>query len=115
MAAPDAATLQKLRMQGKAMPPAQPGGSPRFPIRNADDLDNAIRAVGRVKPATDEARAKVRRYIIARAKALGLQSRLPDTWNSDGDLIQPKNGSSTTNSDGDAIRPASGKPYKKGS
>lgn len=110
MATPDAATMRKLQKQGKAMPPAKAGGSPRFPIRNADDLDNAIRAVGRVKPATDAARAAVRRYIIARAKALGLSSRLPSTWNSDGDLIQPKPGSKSTNSDGDPIRPANGKP-----
>ncbi len=111
MAAPDAETMRKLQKQGKAMPPAQPGGSPRFPIRNADDLDNAIRAVGRVKPATDAARSKVRRYIIARAKALGLSSRIPDTWNSDGDLIDPKPGSKTTNTDGDAISPANGRPF----
>lgn len=106
MATPDVATMRKLQAQGKAMPPLQPGGRPRFQIRNADDLDNAIRAVGRVQPPTDAARAKVRRYIIARAKALGLSSRIPDTWNSDGDLIDPKAGSKTTNSDGDPIRPA---------
>jgi hypothetical protein len=111
MATPDIATMRNLQKQGKAMPPQQPGGRPRFQIRNADDLDNAIRAVGRVRPATDEARAKVRRYIIARAKALGLTSRLPDTWNSDGDLITPKAGSKTTNTDGDSIRPANGKAY----
>ena len=92
MATPDVATMRKLQKQGKALPPAQPGGRPRFNIQNADDLDNAIRAVGRVKPATDEARAKVRKYIIARAKQLGLSSRIPDTWNSDGDLITPAKG-----------------------
>lgn len=113
MATPDAATMRKLQSQGKAMPNAQ--GKPSFPIRNAADLDNAIRAVGRVKPDTEAARVKVRKYIIARAKAIGLQSRLPDTWNFDGDLIDPKPGSTTTNTDGDAIRPANGKPYKKSS
>lgn len=113
VASPDAATMRNLQKRGQAMPPQSPGGSPRFPIRNAADLDNAIHAVGRVKPATDAARAKVRRYIIARAKALGLSSKIPDTWNSDGDLIEPKDGSSSTNTDGDAIRPANGKPYKK--
>jgi hypothetical protein len=86
MTAPDAATMRNLRKQGKAMPPSKPGGSPRFPIRNADDLDKAIMAVGRVKPATDAARAKVRKYIIARAKALGLSARIPDSWASDGSL-----------------------------
>jgi hypothetical protein len=92
MATPDAATMRKLQAQGKAMPPSQSGGTPRFPIRNAADLDNAIRAVGRVKPDTDAARAKVRRYIISRAKSLGLSSKIPDTWNSDGDLITPADG-----------------------
>ena len=106
MATPDAATMRKLQKQGKAMPPTQPGGRPRFQIANANDLDNAILAVGRVKPATDAARSKVRKYIIARAKALGLSSRIPDTWNSDGDLIDGKPGGK--NSDGDPVKPANG-------
>jgi hypothetical protein len=93
MATPDVASMRNLQKQGKALPPSQPGGSPRFPIRNADDLDNAIRAVGRVRPNTDAARAKVRKYIISRAKALGLSSKIPDSWNSDGDLITPAKGS----------------------
>jgi hypothetical protein len=86
MATPDVATMRNLQKQGKAMPPAEPGGRPRFQIRNAGDLDDAIRAVGRVRPNTDEARAKVRRYIMDRAKALGLSSRIPDTWQPDGSL-----------------------------
>ena len=93
MAHPDVATMRNLQKQGKALPPSKPGGRPRFNIANADDLDNAIRAVGRVRPATDAARSKVRRYIIQRAKALGLSSRIPDSWNSDGDLITPAKGS----------------------
>jgi hypothetical protein len=86
MATPDAAAMRNLQKQGKAMPPGKPGASPRFPIRNAADLDNAIKAVGRVRPNTEAARKKVRIYIIARAKALGLSSRLPESWNSDGSL-----------------------------
>jgi hypothetical protein len=89
MATPDVATMRNLQKQGKAMPPSQPGGRPRFNIATAADLDNAILAVGRVKPATDAARAKVRKYIIARARSLGLSSKIPDSWNSDGDLITP--------------------------
>jgi hypothetical protein len=84
MATPDAATMRKLQAQGQALKNAS--GNPSFPIRNADDLDKAIRAVGRVKPATDEARARVRRYIQARAKALGLSSHIPDSWDSSGNL-----------------------------
>lgn len=86
MATPDVATMRKLQKQGKAMPPAKPGGRPRFNIANGDDLDNAIRAVGRVRPNTEEARAKVRRYIIQRARALGLSSKIPGSWNPDGSL-----------------------------
>lgn len=70
---------KKLAGQGKAMQ----GG--RFPIRNASDLQNAIRAVGRAKGG-EEGRRKVRRYIMRRARALGLSSRIPDNWASDGSL-----------------------------
>jgi hypothetical protein len=83
VARPDAATMRNLQKQGKAMPPLQAGGTGRFPIRNAGDLDNAIKAVGRVAPA---GRPKVRKYIMARAKALGLSKSIPDTWNADGTL-----------------------------
>lgn len=55
-----------------------------FPIKNVSDLKNAIKAVGRAK---DPAAAK--RHIIQRAKALGRQDLLPDTWKStDPDLIK---------------------------
>ena len=84
MAAPDAATMRKLVQQGKAIPNAS--GDPSFPVRNADDLAKAIQAVGLVKPATDQARARVRVYLIGRAKALGLSSQIPDSWNADGSL-----------------------------
>jgi hypothetical protein len=87
MATPDVATMRNLQKMGKAMPPLQPGGRPRFQIRNRDDLSNAIKAVGRVK--TEAGRVKVRVYVIGRAKAIGLTSMIPDTWNSDGTLKTP--------------------------
>lgn len=59
---------------------AMPDGS--YPIRDAEDLDNAIRAVGRGGADHDE----IRRHIIKRAKALDLESRIPDDWGSDGSL-----------------------------
>lgn len=69
---------------------AMPDGS--FYIRNGGDLDNAISSVGRATPNASESetarRNSVRRHIIARAKALGLSSKIPDTWNSDGSLKQ---------------------------
>lgn len=52
---------------------AMPGGG--FPIRNRNDLKNAIQAIGRAKnPAAAKA------WIIKRAKALGLTDLLPDGW-----------------------------------
>lgn len=72
------------RMKAADAGQAMPGG--RFPVRNRDDLENAIRAVGRVQPPTEEARSKVRRFVIKRAKALGLSDVIPDTWNADGSL-----------------------------
>ena len=52
---------------------AMPDGS--FPIENEEDLKNAIQAYGRAK---DKDAAK--KHIIARAKALGLTSKLPEDW-----------------------------------
>lgn len=52
---------------------AMPDGS--FPIRNTSDLKNAIQAVGRAKDP-DKAKA----WIKKRAKALGKENLLPDTW-----------------------------------
>lgn len=80
MATPDTKTMRNLQKQGKAMPPGKPGGRPRFNIQNRADLQNAINAIGRVRPNTDEARAKVRIYVMKRARALGLTSMIPDTW-----------------------------------
>ncbi|SHL52880.1 hypothetical protein SAMN05443637_1354 [Pseudonocardia thermophila] len=56
---------------------AMPDGS--FPIRNGDDLDRAIQAVGRAKDVK-----AARRHIIRRAKAIGLENRIPEHWRADG-------------------------------
>lgn len=52
---------------------AMPGGG--FPIKNAQDLKNAIQAIGRAK---DPAAAKA--HIKRRAKALGLENLIPEGW-----------------------------------
>lgn len=52
---------------------AEPDGS--YPIQNAGDLRNAIRAYGRSKDP-----AKTKAHIISRAKALGLSHMLPSGW-----------------------------------
>lgn len=98
MATPDAATMKKLQAQGKAIPNAS--GDPSFPVRNGADLAKAIKAVGRVKPNTEAARSKVRRYLIQRAKALGLSSQIPDNWASDGSLKDDDSGDSDSDSSG---------------
>lgn len=71
------------RRRAAARGAAMPGG--RFPIENKDDLQNAIRAVGRAKGG-EAGRAAVRRFIIKRAKALGLSSQIPGSWRPDGTL-----------------------------
>lgn len=66
-----AAERRKLAKSGAA----RPDGS--FPIRNEQDLRNAIRALGRAKNPD-----AAKRHIIARARSLGLTSILPDSWKS---------------------------------
>ena len=48
-----------------------------YPIRNEADLKNAISAFGRSKESD---RAKVRRHIIKRARALGKYDLVPEDW-----------------------------------
>jgi hypothetical protein len=62
---------QELADKGHALP----DGS--FPIENTGDLKNAIHAIGRAKDP-----AKAKDHIKARAKALGEESLIPDTWKS---------------------------------
>jgi hypothetical protein len=62
---------KKLAEKGMALP----DGS--YPIRNEDDLKNAIKAYGRSNP---EDRAKVRTHIRKRARALGKEDLIPENW-----------------------------------
>jgi hypothetical protein len=55
-----------------------------FPIKNAADLRNAIRLVGRAKNPAD-----ARKHIIERARALNLADLLPDDWNGGGKADGP--------------------------
>jgi hypothetical protein len=64
---------QRLAKEGKALP----NGS--YPIRNESDLKNAIQAYGRSKPSE---RAKVRRHIMKRARALDKSDLVPEKWKS---------------------------------
>jgi hypothetical protein len=84
VADPTAAQLKAYAKSGVAMPDQS------YYIRNADDLSNAIHAVGRAAPTGDETeiarRNAVRRHIMNRARALRLADQIPDTWNADGSL-----------------------------
>ena len=65
----DTAERRKLADEGKALP----DGS--FPIRNREDLKDAIRSYGRAK---DKAEAK--RWIARRARELRAEKELPEDW-----------------------------------
>lgn len=84
MAGPDTETRRELASKGKAMPDPEGSGG-RFPIRNASDLAKAIKAVGRAAGG-EQGRRKVRRFIIKRARELGLSSSIPDSWKSNGSV-----------------------------
>jgi hypothetical protein len=62
---------ERLAGEGKALP----DGS--FPIRNAGDLKNAIRAYGRAKPGS---RGRVKRHIMKRAIGLDREELIPENW-----------------------------------
>jgi hypothetical protein len=62
---------ERLAKEGKALP----DGS--YPIRNVEDLKNAIQSYGRAKKSN---RAKVRRHIMKRARALGKSDLVPEQW-----------------------------------
>jgi hypothetical protein len=61
----------RLAQEGKALK----DGS--FPIRNTNDLRNAVQAYGRSKPGQ---RAAVRKHIMRRARALDRRDLIPENW-----------------------------------
>lgn len=66
---------EKLASEGKALP----DGS--YPIRNVEELKDAIQAYGRSKPSK---RAAVRRHIIKKARGLGKSELIPEKWKTAG-------------------------------
>ncbi len=70
----DADDLKRMASSGAAMPDES------YPIADREDLTRAVRAVGRGGADHDA----IRRHVIARAKALGASSEIPDNWNADG-------------------------------
>jgi hypothetical protein len=75
-----AAGRRQAQRAGRAMPPAKPGGTARYPIRNVEELGKAIHAVGRGSGSHDE----IRRWIIQRARELGRSKMIPSNWKPDG-------------------------------
>ena len=69
MADLDTEERRKLAEEGKALP----DGS--FPIRNREDLQDAIQSYGRAKDK-DEAK----RWIKKRARELNAEKELPEDW-----------------------------------
>jgi hypothetical protein len=75
---------RKLLNQGRALPPKQPGGPPRFPIRHAGDVEDGVGLVGQV---ADSEKPKVRRHLIRNAKKVpGGMAKIPDNWLPNGQL-----------------------------
>jgi phage head maturation protease len=68
------------RKKAAASGAAMPDGS--YPITTKADLRKAIKAVGRGGTDHDA----IRRHIITRAKALGLEAMVPTDWNADGSI-----------------------------
>lgn len=58
---------------------AMKGG--RYPIKHGGDLDAAVKAFGRGNPPDKEA---IKAHIKKRAKDLGLEHKLPDSWQNGG-------------------------------
>lgn len=81
--------------------PTLPGTDDAWPIGDEEDLRAAIQSFGRAK---DEDRAKVKRWIIRRARELGKIDLLPDSWNvtkdARGDELETKAGGADRNRGG---------------
>ena len=69
MAELDTEQRRKLAERGEALP----DGS--FPIRNREDLRDAVQSYGRAKD-----RAEAKRWIERRARELDAEDELPDDW-----------------------------------
>lgn len=79
MADLSAAGRRRHAQRGQALP----DGS--FPITNRQDLLDAIKLAGHAKDP-----AKARRFIIRRARQLGLSDLIPDSWSAGGSSSKRK-------------------------
>ena len=99
----DTGQLKQMGKDGRAY--RNPDGSYSYPIADAEDLDNAIRAVGRGGAEHDA----IRRYIARRAKQLKATDKIPDTWASDGTIQKAEAGM-----DDDAVDDLNGRIIEPG-
>lgn len=83
------AQIKALGAKGHAF--RNPDGHYSYPIDDDEDLDNAIRAVGRGGASHDSIRA----YIIRRAKEMGKSSMIPDNWSAGGSNDSGDSGSAS--------------------
>jgi len=70
---------ERKEMAGKEAMPDE-----SFPIKDKEDVEKAIKAVG----MGDSSHNAIRKHIMARASALGCSDLIPDTWQADGSLKQ---------------------------
>lgn len=75
---------QKERDESASKGHAMEGGS--YPVEDEDDLQKAIKAVGRGNADHDA----IRKHIIAQATRLKLSKLIPENWNADGSLAEAK-------------------------
>lgn len=75
------AEIDKLGGEGKAFGP-DPKGHYSYPCADEDDLRKGIRAVGR----GNASHRAIRRFLMKRAKEMGLSKLIPATWRPDGSL-----------------------------
>ncbi|MGH9918419.1 MAG: HK97 family phage prohead protease, partial [Nitrososphaerales archaeon] len=87
--------IKEMGAKGQAF--KNPDGHYSYPIGDTQDLENAIRAVGRGGADHDA----IRHYIIGRAKALGAPKMIPDTWNADGSMGEANSAPTVTISTND--------------
>lgn len=72
--------LKDMVDKGTAMKNAN--GDPSYPVADKEDIENAVKAVGRGGADHDA----IRKHVMAGAKALKLTDLIPDTWQADGSL-----------------------------
>ena len=90
------------RRQAAKSGAALPDGS--YPIQNANDLHNAIHAIGR---GSHHGHAEIHDHIVNRAKALGLTNMLPDSWSgNDGDADDVGKSAITTETIAEMVKAA---------